>query len=228
MSDKILFVVTAASRMGDESTGFWFEELSAPYYVFTDAGKTVDLVTLTGGEAPVDARSLSENEDERAENVKRFLADEQAMSKLRHTGRVADVNFDDYDAVFFPGGHGAVVDLPEDRELADKVARAFEAGKVIGAVCHGPGGLLGARTRDGRSILDGRRVNGFTNEEEEAVGLTGKVPFLLEDRMRELGGQFERGAMFEPYAVRDGNLVTGQNPQSSEVTAKKVLEALGG
>lgn len=226
MSNRILFVVTAADRMGDEATGFWFEELSAPYYVFKDAGAVVELATIPGGEAPVDARSMPENEDERPENVRRFMADSEAMGQLRNTRRLTDVRFEDYDAIFFPGGHGAVVDLPEDRDLADRLGEAFERGQVIGAVCHGPGGLVGARRRDGQSILAGRKVNGFTNEEEDAVGLTGKVPFLLETRLRELGGEFERGPMFEPYAVRDGNLVTGQNPQSSQLTAEKVLEAL--
>ena len=226
MNHRVLFIVTAADRMGEEPTGFWFEELSAPYYVFTDAGKAVTLATIPGGEAPVDRRSLPDDDAERPDNVRRFLADDSAMEQLRNTQRLADVRFEDYDAIFFPGGHGAVVDLPTDSDLAIRLGEAFDRGQVIGAVCHGPGGLLGARRSDGQPIVAGRKVNGFTNEEEDAVGLSATVPFLLESRLRELGGVFESGAMFQPYAVRDGNLVTGQNPQSSQLTAERVLEVL--
>ena len=139
-----------------------------------------------------------------------------------------DVGTKGFDAIFLPGGHGVMWDAAEDDTLARTVGSLFDAGKVVAAVCHGPAGLVKAQRQDGRPIIDGLRVSGFTNTEEDAVGLTSVVPFLLEDRLRELGGRFERGPDFQPFALRDGNLITGQNPQSSDLVARRLLEALAG
>ena len=160
------------------------------------------------------------------DDVAWFLADPMAMQRLRHSRPIAAVDFSTCAAVFIPGGHGAVFDLPHDSALAAGLGLAFDAGVPIGAVCHGPGGLVGARRGDGQPLVAGYRVSGFTNGEEAAIGLTGTVPFLLADRLRELGGDYQQGADFTPFAVRDRQLVTGQNPMSSARTAELLLEAL--
>ena len=221
----ILFILTSAASMNaDHPTGLWFAELADPYYVFQEAGYEVALASPKGGEAPVDANSLKE--ENVTESVTHFQADETAMAKLTNTKTIKEIDFGTYAGIFLPGGHGAVIDLPQDQMLADKLGKAFDAGTVIGAVCHGPGGLVSATRADGKPIVAGLRVNSFTNAEEEAVGLTDVVPFLLETRLKELGGHFEGGENFTEYAVRDGNLVTGQNPQSSVRVANLMIEAI--
>lgn len=225
---KILFITTSASQMGDggEPTGLWFEELSTPYYTFVDAGASVTLASIKGGAVPIDPRSLKpkgENED----SVERFLDDEAASRALKETLPITAVDVAGYDAVFLPGGHGTMWDLPESAELGDLLGKAWAQGKVVAAVCHGPAGLVSVRDETGLPLVKDRRVTGFTNSEERAVGLDQAVPFLLESRLRELGGRFECGPDFQPFALADGRLVTGQNPPSSALTAKLTLETLG-
>jgi putative intracellular protease/amidase len=226
MSDqkRVLMIVTSHARLGesDTPTGFWLEELAAPYAVFRDAGVAIDIASPNGGRPPADPKS----EKSEAEPVRRFLADPEAMAQLEATQPLADVT-DRYDAYFVVGGHGVMWDLAVSPEMASLLGRAHDAGKVVAAVCHGPAALVGVRDAQGEPIVRGRRVAGFSNEEEDAVGLTSIVPFSLETRLRELGGNYERGPKWGAFAVRDGNLVTGQNPQSSADTARETLAALG-
>lgn len=225
---KVFIVLTSHTRLGDtgKPTGFYFEELAAPYWAFTDAGHDVEIASIAGGPATHDPSSLKPEPSERPAAVQRFVADPAAMAKLAATLPVTEADPSAYDAVFLPGGHGTMWDLPGSEALARLVGHLFDAGKVVGAVCHGPAGLVSANRANGKSIVAGRRVNGFTDAEEEAAGLTAAMPFLLESRLRELGGRFEGGPNFKPYAVRDGNLVTGQNPASSALVAGHVLDAL--
>ena len=238
--NKVLIVTTSHGQMGatGHRTGVWLEELASPYYALFDGGAEVTLASIRGGEIPFDPRSLpaeaSEGPGEQPEEQqkvpasgRRFLADETAMHAARNSPAVD--RFQDgggFDAVFLPGGHGTMWDLPESAALARLVGAMFDRGKAVAAVCHGPAGLVSARRADGRPVVEGRRVNGFTNSEEDAVGLSAVVPFLLEDRLKQLGGRFERGPDWHPYAVQDGNLITGQNPQSSELVAHLVLSTL--
>jgi putative intracellular protease/amidase len=237
---RVLIVATSHDRLGDtgERTGLWLEELATPYYALLDGGAEVTLASVRGGAIPLDPRSVPAQagagsgekpaeEQELPESVHRFLADERAMAAARGTPSVEEVDGSRFDAVFLPGGHGTMWDLPESGTLARLLGEAFDRGAVVAAVCHGPAGLVPARRRDGLPLAEGRRVSAFTNSEERAVGLHEVVPFLLEDRLKELGGRFERGPDWQPFAVRDGNLVTGQNPQSSGLVARHVLEALG-
>lgn len=219
---KVLFIVTSAKKMGKEKTGIWFEELSTPYYVLADKGIQVDIASPKGKKvhfAPLEPKDITPS-------VERFQADKFAMNKVEHTKILSLQDLNDYDAVFFPGGHGAVVDLPDDKFLEDNLGNYFDTGRPVAAICHGPGGLVKARSHNGKSIVDGRRVTCFTNVEEAAIGVDKKVPFLLESRLRELGGKFESGSEFQEFAIRDGNLITGQNPQSSKKCAELLLEVL--
>jgi putative intracellular protease/amidase len=222
---KILIVTTSHARMGDteRSTGLWFEELATPYWAFRDAGAEVTIASIQGGQVPIDATSM---EGEIAESVRRFQADETAMAQLRGSLPVADASIDDFDAVFLPGGHGTMWDLPDSAALIALIESAWASGKAVAAVCHGPAGLVNVKGANGQPIVAGRRVSAFTNSEEEAVGLVDAVPFLLETRLRELGGDFGGAPDFQPYAVRDGQLVTGQNPASSEEVARLTLAAV--
>lgn len=225
MSD-ILIILTSHARLGDTGrpTGFHWEELATPYWAFRDAGHTVRLASIAGG-ATHDPSSLKNSAADPG-SVRRFLADDAAMAALRAAPALATLADARPDAIFLPGGHGTMWDLPGNATLAALLGRAFDRGAVIAAVCHGPAGIVSARRADGQPIVAGRRVNSFTNAEEAAIGLTDAMPFLLESRLRELGARFEGGANFQPHAVRDGNLVTGQNPASAEGVARLVLEAL--
>jgi putative intracellular protease/amidase len=227
MSDpiKILIILTSHATMGEpaQPTGFWFEELATPYYAFVDSGAEVDLASIQGGAAPVDPRSQKPLGDNPA-TVDRFLKDAPAMASLSATMRIESVDWSRYDAVFLPGGHGTMWDLPMSATLAQGLAKTYEAGRVISAVCHGPAGLVNVRLSSGAPLVQGLRVSAFTNTEEDAVGLTPVVPFLLETRLRELGARYESGPDFQPFAVADGNLITGQNPASSEAVARLLLE----
>ncbi|NEV64545.1 type 1 glutamine amidotransferase domain-containing protein [Thiorhodococcus minor] len=227
MAEKILMILTSHDRLGDSghSTGFWYEEMAAPYRIFDEAGFEVVLASPLGGEPPHDPKSL-EQLDVTPDDVAWFLENPTAMERLRDTVPLAEIDFGDFVAVFLPGGHGAVFDLPSDAHLGRILGDAADRGAVIGAVCHGPGGLVGATRSNGEPLIAGYQVTGFTNSEEQAVALTEVVPFLLEDRLRELSGDFVQGDDFTPFAVRDRNLVTGQNPMSSARTAELVLEAL--
>jgi putative intracellular protease/amidase len=227
MAKRALIILTSHNRLGDTGrpTGFYYEELATPYWALMDAGVAVDIASIRGGTAPHDPGSLGTS-GARPASVERFVASPESMAKLTHTLAVDAVAAADYDAFFLPGGHGTMWDLPDSAPLAALLGHAFDQGKVIGAVCHGPAGLVGARRADGQSILAGKRVNAFTNAEEAAVGLTQVVPFLLETRMRDLGARFENSANFHCHVVRDGQLVTGQNPMSSAAVAAEMLAAL--
>ncbi len=224
---SILMVLTSNTSMGSDEkpTGFWFEEVSTPYFEFSDSGASVTLASMKGGAAPADPRSLKPA-GENADSVERFLADSAASAALGETIPIGEVDLSRFDAIFIPGGHGTMWDMPHDEVLGEMLQGAWEAGKVVAAVCHGPAGLVGARNAEGTPIVSGRRVTGFSDSEERAVGLAEVVPFLLETRLRELGGRYENGPDFKPFAVADGRLVTGQNPASSALTARLALEAL--
>jgi putative intracellular protease/amidase len=224
----ILMIITSHEKLGDtgKPTGVWAEELTTPYYALVDAGHGVEFASPLGGTPPFAEGSVKGNVDENEGSVKRFLSDVAAMAKFNTTQKTVDVIASNYCAVFLPGGHGTMWDTAFDAATAAIVGASFDANKPVAAVCHGPAGLVNATRSDGKSILFGRKVNAFTNEEEAAVGLMDVVPFRLETKMRELGGVFESGPMWGAYAVRDGNLITGQNPASSALVAKLVVDAL--
>lgn len=228
MSQRILMIVTSNSRMGDsgKATGLWAEELAVPYYALVDAGADVALASPAGGRAPIDAGSLKPA-GQNHPAVDRLLKDPAAQARIETTQRASTVDATTFDAVFFPGGHGTMWDLPVDAGVTRAVEQAFASGKLIASVCHGAAGLVSAKRADGQSIVHGKRVNSFTDAEETAVGLQAVVPFMLESRLRELGGKFEGAANWQPFVVRDGLLITGQNPQSSALVAHEVLGALG-
>lgn len=223
----ILFVVTSHAIIDgtNKKTGLWLEELSTPYYVFHDAGHQIDIASIKGGSIPIDPASqkpIGQNPP----SVERFLKDQDVMKLLKNTPAISAVDAKKYAAVFLPGGHGTMWDLPTSNHLAHVVSMLLADGKVVAAVCHGPAGLVGARDKNGQPVVKGRKVSAFTDSEEEAVGLTKQVPFLLESKLRELGANIQKGANFKPFAVADGNLVTGQNPDSSEKVAQLVLQRL--
>jgi putative intracellular protease/amidase len=226
----ILMIVTSHAQLGNtgKPTGIWAEELTTPYYALVDAGYQVTLASVQGGKPPFAEGSVKEPVDANEGSVKRFLQDAKAMAQFNATLKTADVNAADYSAVFLPGGHGTMWDTAIDEATARLVSDSFNAGKPTAAVCHGPAGLVKALRSDGKSIVFGKRVNAFTNEEETAVNLMEVVPFHLESTLRELGGLFEHGPMWQPYAVRDGQLITGQNPASSSLVAQHVVAALQG
>lgn len=228
MNKRVLMIVTSNARMGDTGkiTGIWAEELAVPYYAFIDAGIAVELASPKGGAVPFDPASLKPK-GQNGVHVERFLADAEAQRCCAATRTTAQTDTAGFDAVFFPGGHGAMWDLPADIGVTRAVEAAYQANKIIAAVCHGPAGLVAAKRADGKSILHGKRVNAFTDDEEAAAGLTHVVPFALETRMREQGGIFEKADNWHAFAVRDGNLITGQNPMSSALVAQHVLDALG-
>lgn len=225
---KILMVLTSHDQLGDtgRKTGFWLEELAAPYYVFKDAGAEIVLASPQGGQPPLDPKS---NEaDFQTEATRRFEADAEAKAALADTVRLGSVPHDAFDAVFYPGGHGPLWDLAEDRDSIALIESTFAARKPLALVCHAPGVLRHAQGEDGKPLVNGRKVTGFTNSEEEAVQLTEVVPFLVEDELKRKGGDYSKGADWQSYVVTDGLLITGQNPASSEQAAKVVLEKLGG
>ncbi|MEO0360283.1 MAG: type 1 glutamine amidotransferase domain-containing protein [Pseudomonadota bacterium] len=224
---RALFVLTSIGEMPGlgRPTGWYADEFATPYFALRDAGLSVDVASIQGGEPPVDANSLGPKDD-RKPNVARMLEDEEASAAIKATRPVAEFDGADYDLVFLPGGHGVMWDFAQSEALAAVVGAAFRKDAVVGAVCHGPAGLLGATDAEGASILKGRRVNGFTDAEERKVELEDVVPYLLETRMRELGGVFEHSGLFESHAVRDGKLVTGQNPASVAAVSDLLLEAL--
>jgi putative intracellular protease/amidase len=223
---NVLMVLTSHDQLGNtgKKTGFWLEEFAAPYYVLKDAGAKVTLVSPAGGQPPLDPKS-DEPESQTAATV-RFKADPDAQTALANTGKLASAKVSDYDAVFYPGGHGPLWDLAEDKASIALIEAMSSAGKPVAAVCHAPGVLRHVKGADGKPLVRGKRVTGFTNSEEEAVGLTKVVPFLVEDMLREHGGQYEKGPDWASHVVTDGKLVTGQNPASSEAAAKALLQLL--
>jgi putative intracellular protease/amidase len=223
---KILMVLTSHSQLGDtgKTTGFWLEELAAPYYVFKDAGAEVTLASPKGGQPPCDPKS--DAPDAQTDSTKRFRADAVASAALAATRVLATIKMADFDAIFYPGGHGPLWDLVNDPHSIALIQGALGAQKPVGLVCHGPAALKNVNGPDGLPIVKGRRVAGYSNDEELAVGLTNIVPFLVEDMLRAKGGQYSNGPNFEPYTVHDGLLITGQNPASSKYSAEIVLATL--
>ena len=223
---RILMVLTSHATLGNtgKRTGFWLEELAAPYYVFRDAGATIDLVSPQGGEPPLDPKS--DAPDAQTESTRRFRNDPAAQRALASTKKLASVSAADYDAVFYPGGHGPLWDLVQDPASRELVEKTFAAGKPLAAVCHAPAVLRDARAPDGTPLVRGREVTGFANSEEAAVGLTDIVPFLLEDALVEKGGRYSKGPDWKSYVRVDGNLITGQNPASSADAARAMLAML--
>lgn len=224
---KVLIVLTSHEDLGNtgQKTGFWVEEFAAPFYAFKDAGTQLTLASPEGGQPPIDPKSSDPSAATDA--TRRFDADPETQKALANTLKLSEVNPDDYDAIFYPGGHGPLWDLTNDQISIGLIESFFKAGKPVGAVCHAPAVLLNAKTMDGEPLVKGRKVAGFTNEEEDAVGLTNIVPFLLEDALKAKGGAYESVASWAPFAVEDGHLITGQNPASSEAVAEKILAKLG-
>lgn len=223
---KVLMVLTSHDQLGNtgKKTGFWLEELAAPFYVFKEAGAEITLASPKGGQPPLDPKS-----DEpmfQTDLTRRFNADEPAKAQLARTVRLDSVNQADFDTVFYPGGHGPMWDLAEDPNSVKLIESFIAAGKTIALVCHAPGTLHRAKKPDGTPFVAGRTVTGFTNGEEEAVGLTKVVPFLVEDELLDLGATFSKVKDWGVHTVVDGQLITGQNPASSGPTASVLLEAL--
>ncbi len=225
---KILMVLTSHDQLGDtgKKTGFWLEEFAAPYFAFRDAGAEVVLASPKGGHPPLDPKS--DDPEAQTEATRRFYDDDEARRALANTHMLAGLVPGDYDALFYPGGHGPMWDLVDDLHSIVMVESFYAAGKPVGAVCHAPAVLLNAKAPDGAPLVQGNAVTGFANSEEDAVGLTEVVPFLLEDALKEKGGHYSKVADWQPHVVGDGNLITGQNPASSEPTAAALLELLSG
>lgn len=221
---KVLMVLTSHDTLGDTGlkTGFWLEELAAPYYVFKDAGAEIVLASPAGGQPPLDPKS---NEPSfQTDLTRRFEADPSAQAQLAATLRLGSIDQADFDTVFYPGGHGPLWDLAEDGNSISLIESFIAAGKPVGLVCHAPGVLRHVKNAEGRPLVAGKQVTGFTNTEEEAVGLTKVVPFLVEDTLTALGGNYSKGPDWASYVVSDGLLVTGQNPGSSEEAAAVLLK----
>ncbi|MGE4437778.1 type 1 glutamine amidotransferase domain-containing protein [Achromobacter sp.] len=223
---NILIVLTSHDTLGDtgRKTGFWLEEFAAPYYAFLDAGATLTLASPQGGQPPLDPKS--DDPDAQTDATRRFRQDAEAQRRLAHTRRLAEVQATDYDAVFYPGGHGPLWDLAEDPKSVALIETMLAAGKPVAAVCHAPGVLRHAKTADGKPLVQGRQVTGFSNAEEAAVQLSAVVPFLVEDELVAAGGLYSKGADWQPHVVADGLLITGQNPASSVGVAEALLARL--
>ncbi len=223
---KILMVLTSHDQMGDtgHKTGFWLEEFTAPYYVFRDAGADITLASPKGGQPPVDPNS--EADDALTETTERFMSDAHAKEMLASTKKLSDVDMNEYDAIFYPGGHGPLWDLANDETSIALIKKAYDQDKVIGAVCHAPAVFKNVFIKPEQNIVGGRKVTAFTNTEEDAVQLTNIVPFLVEDMLKDNAGDYTRGDDWAPHIVVDGKLITGQNPASSEGAAKAVVQAL--
>lgn len=225
---KVLMVLTSHDQLGDtgRKTGFWLEELAAPYYAFKDAGAEIVLASPKGGQPPLDPKS---NEPVfQTEQTRRFESDAQAMAQLAVTVRLDSVSQSDFDTVFYPGGHGPLWDIAEDKHSIALIEAFLAAGKPVALVCHAPGALRHAKAPNGNALVEGKKVTGFTNSEEAAVELSDIVPFLVEDELKAKGGIFSRGGDWEPYVVSDGPLITGQNPASSAPAAELLLKKAQG
>ncbi|MEH6648636.1 MAG: type 1 glutamine amidotransferase domain-containing protein [Motiliproteus sp.] len=225
---NILFVLTSHDSLGNsgEKTGFWIEEFAAPYYTFADAGCNITLASPAGGQPPIDPKSALE--DFQTDATRRFDADSELQKILAKTQRLTEVAADDYDAIFYPGGHGPLWDLATDADSIRLIEAFARQNKPISAVCHASSVLLNAKDAQGASLFNGKQVTGFSNTEEAAVGLTEVVPFLLEDELKNRGGLYSQGPDWAPYCVQDGVLITGQNPASSTAVAEAVLTRLKG
>jgi putative intracellular protease/amidase len=223
---KVLFVLTSHDKLGDtgKKTGFWVEEFAAPYYTLADEGVKIDLASPKGGQPPIDPKSTEP--DAQTPATKRFYEDEDLQHKLSRTKKLTEVRAEDYDAVFYPGGHGPLWDLATDKDSIKLIEEFVRLQKPVAAVCHAPAVLTGVKTATGEPLVKGKKVAGFTNSEEDAVQLTDIVPFLVEDKLKELGGNYTKGGDWQPHVVTDGLLITGQNPASSEPAAEELLKIL--
>jgi len=224
---NILMVLTSHDELGDtgKKTGFWLEDFAAPYYAFLDAGANVTLASPAGGQPPLDPSS--DTEDAQTKDTKRFKEDSDAQKHLANTKKLADMKAEDFDSVFYPGGHGPLWDLAVDKNSINLIESFVKQDKPVAFVCHSPAALKNVKV-DGEYLVKGKTVTGFTNTEEDAVGLTDVVPFLVEDALKANGGNYEKAADWESFVVEDGLLVTGQNPASSEEAAKRLMTKLKG
>ncbi len=223
---KVLIVLTSHDKLGDtgKKTGFWLEEFAAPYYHLKDAGAQITLASPHGGQPPIDPKS--NDPDAQTKATLRFLDDQAAQNELAHTAKLADMSADDFDAIFYPGGHGPLWDLYNDKQSIALIESFIAANKPVAAVCHAPAVLLKAKAENGEPLLKGKNVCGFSNDEEEAVGLTKIVPFLLQDELIKVGANYKKTQSWQPIAVVDGLLITGQNPASSEPVAKELIKSI--
>jgi putative intracellular protease/amidase len=223
---KILMILTSHDQLGNtgKKTGFWLEEFAAPYYVFKDAGVEITVASPKGGQPPLDPKS--DEPDFQTAATDRFKKDPAAQQFLANSQRLAGMSEKNFDAIFYPGGHGPMWDLVNDKDSIGLIETTYAAGKPVAAVCHAPGIFRDVKGPDGQPFVKGKQVTGFTNTEEEAVQLTNIVPFLVEDSLKQAGGLFSKGPDWQPYVLVDGNLITGQNPASSAAAAEKLLEVL--
>ncbi|MGB3145016.1 MAG: type 1 glutamine amidotransferase domain-containing protein [Maribacter sp.] len=223
---NVLFVLTSHDKLGDtgKKTGFWIEEFASPYYSLLDKGVNITIATPKGGQAPIDPSS--DTDDAQTEATKRYWDDKEAQERIATTKKLSDMKASDFDAVFYPGGHGPLWDLANDATSIKLIETFNELEKPIGFVCHAPAALKNVKAKDGSPLVKGKKVTGFTNSEEKAVQLTDVVPFLVEDMLKENGGIYSKKEDWAAYAVQEGNLITGQNPASSELVAEKLLAAL--
>lgn len=223
---KFLMVLTSHDKLGDtgKKTGFWLEEFAAPYYIFRDANVDITLASPKGGQPPLDPKS--DEPDFQTEATKRFKGDADAQATLANTLKLSDIDPDNFDAVFYPGGHGPLWDLAEDRDSIALIESMYAAGKPVAAVCHAPAVLRNAKAPGGEALVKGKSVTGFSNSEEDAVQLSEIVPFLVETDLKSKGANYSKANDWQAYVISEGNLITGQNPASSELTAKTVIERI--
>jgi putative intracellular protease/amidase len=223
---KVLIVLTSHSALGNtgEKTGFWIEEFATPYYVLADAGADITIASPKGGQPPVDPKS--ELADAQTSSTKRFYEDSTLINKVAYSLKLSDIKQDDFDAVFYPGGHGPLWDLAIDKDSIKLIEAFYNHQKPIAFVCHAPAALVNVKVKNGESLIKGKELTSFSNTEEEAVKLTKVVPFLLEDELKKHGAIYTKGENWTSYVKQDGLLITGQNPASSEAVAKLLLEAL--
>jgi len=223
---KVLFVVTSTSKIPDseKSTGLWIEEFAAPYFYLTDRGVEVTIVSPKGGIAPIDPKS--KKPEFTTEAVTRFFNDAQAQERLNTTLRLENVEASQYDAIFYPGGHGPMWDLPENAKSISLIETFYNENKPVALVCHAPAALKSVKAKDGHPLVEGKKVAGFTNSEEIAGQSTAEVPFMLEDMLVDKKAIYQKGSDWQPFMVNDGNLITGQNPASSLLVAEKILSDL--
>ena len=217
MSKKVLLVSTRSPEMNGHPTGLWLEELAEPFHIFKENELEVQIVSIQGGTVPIDKNSIPEGVPAQYQDVYELLQDTKALT---------DVNPADYDGIFFAGGHGPMIDFASNQLVADAILAVSDKNGSIGAVCHGVSAFVDVKDENGKSFIEGKKITGFTNEEEEAVQLTSKVPFLLETKLREQGAAFEKGDAFAPFAVVDGQIITGQNPGSSAETARLFVKTI--
>ncbi|MDI0274323.1 MULTISPECIES: type 1 glutamine amidotransferase domain-containing protein [Bacillus] len=217
MSKKVLLVSTSSPEMNGHPTGLWLEELAEPFHIFKENELEVQIVSIQGGTVPIDKNSIPEGVPAQYQDVYELLQDTKALT---------DVNPSDYDGIFFAGGHGPMIDFASNQQVADAILAVSDKNGAIGAVCHGVSAFVDVKDQNGKSFIEGKKITGFTNEEEDAVQLTSKVPFLLETKLREQGASFEKGDAFAPFAVVDGQIITGQNPGSSAETARLFVKTI--